>query len=596
VGLDGKSEASVSIESTMDVLNSCDPCLLDSIDRQANRPIADQDGQEEAIAHASDSVAPELLNSELLLQDQLKLLRQQQNWAAIYELLNPFYETKPWFQQQHRLLSNLGYACLRLSEAKFPVDPIARSQARRQRTCYQAKARRIFERCIALDASNAFHLSRLGLIYYRQAIEQHQHCRQKDCRQEDYRQEGWIAAEQAVKYLDQAIVIGGARVKDLHRKGHLLTKILGNPFVPCPDLDRQSHSNRLRSNRQLGILTLQQATQRWESLRETIPAEATEKRSSHFEYIQAYYQLGLTYLDQVPDPWSPEVFALKLRIEDPGMTGAAYIPAHLDGLAKACHAFFQCFYYDRPFASLQDDTNQNWVSHHLQAVDKLYALGKVEFAQYCLLSGYCQKDNPKADQRRTIAQKHLEQALTTDWQPDRPPASKIHIAERLARLYISQGEYQGAIDLIRNYGETVLSETGLSETGLQNPSSERHHYILYTLALALLLDQQYTAAEQLLHPLTAATSSSPSSHIWKAYFLRACIAWQQHQWIAAEQWIDRAEPHMKRDHDILLILRGLISEQQGAIDRYRQYLREAQQIQAYRVVVNALLAAEDAVA
>ena len=206
-----------------------------------------------------------------------------------------------------------------------------------------------------------------------------------------------------------------------------------------------------------------------------------------------------------------------------------------------------------------------------EGVDKLYSIGKFFFAQYWILSGYGLKETADAIEAREIAERYLQAALTCQYSPQKANQHKAFIAERLARVCISKGEYEQSTSIIADNTQNLK---------YADP------YVLHTHALGLLKCKRIAQARK---SLDRAAKSNRNQEPWLTHFLTGCAYLEENQIEYAQKQLDvahqKAEQVGKKTVDSLLIAKAFIEYKSGNESEALNFLKEAQRLNPNRVSI-----------
>jgi hypothetical protein len=266
------------------------------------------------------------------------------------------------------ILNDIGFAYGKLAEVS--VHEIPRNRRDREsflttKSQYCNGAKRLRERCLELEPNNLTYLSNLAYFHYRNASELKQPKGRRDGNKKG-------EAEIAIEYYNQLLAIAPNRIKDLYRKGYMLTEIL-------PETCWRNGSIQLVNQKRLeGVKSLQKAIQVWESLDFDNLENKTERDRCRKEYVKSLYNSGSAYYEMIINKWDEAIFALGLRKIVNGEDRTNYYPPDLENANNAWQYFHKCWEADRPDGTVATITTTG----ACEGVDKLYSLGKVAFAQY----------------------------------------------------------------------------------------------------------------------------------------------------------------------------------------------------------------------
>ncbi|MCF2148109.1 hypothetical protein IQ276_017090 [Desmonostoc muscorum LEGE 12446] len=510
---------------------------------------------------------------------QILDMKNCDDWLGIYNLFAPLEnlaQNHPDIWNNVEISNEIGFASGKLAEtSSIPPDIFNNQERKKTFLNQQAKYRRVTEnirkRCVELAPENPGYWSSLAYLYYQNVQELKQ---PKGRRDGNIREE----AETSIKYYEQALSIDNNRIADLYRKGYLLAQILPDQILFGKNKDNSENIFDLaRQKRKEGITSLLKAIEIWESLNSTDEIQHEKRKRYRKEYIKSFYCTGRAYYDQIRKDWDVTVYALRLQKGISESDTISYSPQDWDCANKAWFYFYHCWLTDQQDSRQMPDEWQvnttNTTNDGIDGVYKLYWLGKVSFAQYWILSGYGQKDTPEVIKYRDRAAKYLNAALNFSWSPENQRQNKKFIAELLARLYISQGDYIQAINVINDNCGTFLDD-----------------YIAHTLSLALILNNESYEAQKILERCSL---SQRNRVIWESHFLIGCSHLSNGNFEQANQAFQKADEQARRQGkktiDSLLIGRSFVAYKFHKKEEAIRYMKEANQINPYRVSVSRYL-------
>jgi len=492
---------------------------------------------------------------------------QRNDWLSIYKKFDPIADLRQKFPevwQDDETLSTIGFACGKLAETSgFPKEIWKDEQKKKdflhQQARYRKETEMLRKRCIELSPKNASYLSNLAYFHYQNV---HELTQPRGRRDGNLRQE----IDQALDYVDQTLAIDPNRLNDLYRKGYLLVDILPKQILFGPPTGEEDERPALANKtRMQGIETLQRVVNIWEGL----PEDHYDKKRRRKEYIKALYHLGQSYCELIRNVWDEAIYVLSLK--DGVSTKPGHIPADWTNANKAWEYLHKCWQLDGTAGNVPAETALNKTSPvgAVEGVFRLYWLGKVAFVQYWITSGYGQQDIPESIPYRDKAEKFLQAALELSWSPEAQNQRKDFIAELLARLYISQGQYDKAVGVIERH------------TG-----QKRDAYIEHTLALALIKQEKYSRAQQILQ---SALENRSNKDLWTAHLLKGCSYMEEGKLDQARSEFEEAKKLGKSNVDSLLIGLAFISYKSQDRPKAIEYLQEAQAINRYRLAIQTRL-------
>ena len=383
--------------------------------------------------------------------------------------------------------------------------------------------------------------------------------------------------ESFITAVDEALKLNPKRVNDLYRKGRILTDDLPDQILWSKSYedygDFAEKSKQVNEIREEGIQTLLSAKKVWENLSYDSKKEEYWKNSYRKDYIKSLYTLGKAYYDKIKEDWDASVFALNLRDDIPTDQQVGIDQADMENIEQAIQMIRQCCRADCPNHLQAGSSNLEKIASHNgveEGVDKLYSVGKFFFAKYWILSGYGLKETGDAIEARKIAERYLQAALKCNYSPQKARQDKLFIAERLARVFISKGEYDQAVSIIAENTETLM---------LKNVQP----YVLHTSALGLLKSGLIAQVQKFLD---VAAKSKAKKDPWLTYFLKGCAYLEADQIEDAQKQLDiahqEAERVGKKTVDSLLIAKAFVAYKSENVSEALKFLEEAQKLNPNR--------------
>lgn len=521
---------------------------------------------------STEQAAAILKSSSSPLKNELEAMMRQNNWQGIYQRFAPIEriaERHPEVWNDPKILGTVGFACSKLSEVSTIPSEIFRDEREKkkfldQQARYRREAENLFKRCIELESDNTIHWSALGYLYYRSVMELTQ---PKGRRDSDIREE----TKKALEYLDKTLSLDPSRVTDLYRKGRLLAEILPDQIIfgfgkqkwPDPKERRKVAFQHL----QQGLECFLQAIQSWEGL----PSSEEDKRKRwRKEYIKCLYHAGCAYHALVPGDWDElDIILDTCEAFAPEIDQVSYRAADLKNVDLAWQYLYKCWSIDREGALIEGvPTAKNTPAEGAEdGVYKLYWLGKVSFTRYWILSGYGVRETSEAVKSRDQAEQLLLAALKLPWPREKQKQHKEFVAERLARVYISKGEHEKAVQVIQAH--------------TRKPPEP---YIAHTWAIALMKLGRYAEAQ---HILAQAIKARGNKEPWTTRFLIGCALLEQGQYDEAHGGFEAAAREAakqgKENFDGALIGQAFVAYKRGNLPEAIALLEEATQLNPYRV-------------
>lgn len=514
-----------------------------------------------------------------ILIEQLKKLKLKNDWLGIYRKFRPITELpqNDLIWGNSKILSDIGFACAKLAETGSREILAIRDQNHKdnflkQQAEYRKHTMLIRKRCIEITPRNAGYRSDLAYTYYQNINELTQPRGRRDG---NLRKE----IENFLETVDKTLNLQPNRVQDLYRKGRILTNILPNQILFSKSYedygDFTSKSKKANKLREEGIQTLSDAKKIWEGLTSKSLSDKHRK-----EYIRSLYVLSQAFYDKIKQDWDESVFALNLRDDVPSDKQVVINKTDERSIKQAIEIIKQCCKTDCPPELRQSvkDKQQNLeklASYNgiEEGTYKLYSIGKLFLAKYWILSGYGLKETCDAIEAREIAERYLKAALKCQWSPQRTNQHKLFIAERLARIFISKGDYNNAISIIKEHTQKLKLEHADS-------------YVLHTCALALLKSERILTSQKVLD---VAAKSKRNRDIGSTRFLTGCTYLEENQIEDAKKQFDFAHQNAsrigKKNIDSILIGKAFIVYKSGDVPKALRLLEEAKRLNPNRISI-----------
>lgn len=514
---------------------------------------------------------------DITLISEIKKLQKKNDWQGIYSHFKSMEEVKnnKLIRNNETILNGLSFAAAKLSETyinlrfSFKTDK-ERNEFMAGQKKYREETVMLRKRLIELNPKNASYYSNLGYSYYQFA---------RELMMPGGRRDGKIMedAKSAIEYIEKALKLDPQRVTDHYRKGQILTVIMppqilfGGKNSPGEEAVKES-----REKIHEGIKAFKNIEEVWEIL--PLLEDKMIKRY-HKEYVKSLYDTARAYGDLAGDCWDITQYLLPLKFdeysedtsdntrEDTSKVTDRYIQEKIDHLDNAIHYIEKCAaadnteYADKfpppPVVSLCRYNGISDGSH------KLYSIGKFYFQKYLLLTQCDERYLPEAEMYRKSAEDFLSAALRFIPKPENTRQNKSYIAEKLARVYISKGEYSRAIEILKRY---MNERTG--------------YYIRYTYSTACVLAGKYDEAE--IQTKSALKNERSNFEIWLGYFLLYVKNLKENN-------IKESEKYLKQSMDIcnktgkkspvsLLIGQAYISQKKGEMKEAVRIMRAAEAI------------------
>ena len=512
------------------------------------------------------------------LREQLKALKSKHDWLGIYRTFQPITQLPQndsiWNDSQ--ILSDIGFACAKLAETG-PKELLSfrnenhKNDFLQQQAEYRKHAMLTRKRCIEIAPRKAGYRSDLAYTYYQNINELTQPRGRRDG---NLRKE----IENFLETVNKTLDLQPNRVQDLYRKGRILTDVLPKQILWSRSYedygDFTEKSKRANELCEQGIQTLLTAKKLWESLWD----ESLRKRHRK-DYIKSLYLLTQTYYDKIKD-WDESVFTLNLRDDVLPDQQIMINKNDMQNVNQAIQIINECCKTDCPpklrqHVKQQEQNLEDLASHNgvVEGVYKLYSIGKFFFAKYWILSGYGLKEITESIEARETAERYLQAALKCEWSPQRSNQDKRFIVERLARVFISKGEYERAISI-------------LAENTLNLDMKNADPYLLHTLAIALLKSGKIAQTQKFLGP---AVNSRRNTQPWLTHFLKGCAYLEADEIELAQEQFEIshnvAEKLGKKHIDSLLIAKAFVEYKSNNVQEALKLLEEARKLNPKRVSI-----------
>lgn len=181
-----------------------------------------------------------LLKNGKLFSD-ISFYEEKNNWDAIYKMLESFMPVENsvlWDNAE--ALNRFSFATAKLSECtenlkrKFPNKENSKEFLKKKKY-FRVLTIKLRKRCIELSPENASYYSNLAYTFYQSVNE---------LNTPNGRRDGNLIkdAEQALFYLDKALMLDSTRISDKYRKAILLSEILPNHTLYKPSKENQNDS------------------------------------------------------------------------------------------------------------------------------------------------------------------------------------------------------------------------------------------------------------------------------------------------------------------------------------------------------------------
>lgn len=412
-------------------------------------------------------------------------------WEAILNFFGPIDQLEkdhPNVWGDDSIISKIGFAASKYCAAGTISRELKGNNKKlgeflNERLVCRNQAETLFKRCIELDGFNARYYSSIGYLYYQNVME---------LTMPNGRRDGNVIEEinKAIMYFEQALKYDNKRIKDYYRKGYLLVSKLPEQLkFGTRDSDSERKDIDLKQNMLEGINCLDKVIELWQSLDDNETKDKKEKDRCFKEYIKALYNRGKAFDDMFYNYWN-EVFYKTLIYDKENMfEGTINInKKYVEYLKESKCSFEKCWTIEYPTEQGLDnieiaEVNKlcgTWIE---EASDKLYRLGIIYLNIYWTI-----KDDKRYSQDKI--DDYLEKAINLfikakSVKISNNPMLKIkYISEKLARAYITKGDYSEAIKVLKNIKLGPVDQ-----------------YIINTLALAYYLMKEYDNCIKILEPI-----------------------------------------------------------------------------------------------
>lgn len=449
-----------------------------------------------------DKEAFDRMTDDETLLHKIKILKKKNDWQAIYNLIGEVenVKKKELLWNNAVLLDGLSFAAAKLSETYINIKRSFKTETERNDFLLKQKKYRedtieLRKRCIELDPEKPSYYSNLGYSHYQFTRELLMPGGRRDGKIKD-------EADKAIDYIDKALSLDPQRVTDLYRKGLILSSILPQQILfGGKNLPGENAIKESKAKIKEGIECLKLV----ESARQILPV-LEDKMTKRYEkdYIKSLYVMARAYEELAGDEWDMTQYLLPLKTENGKASLDTYKEERLGYLDKALECMEKCSAADNddfkdkfPLPPVHLLCRYNGV---IDGTYKLYSMGKYLFQKYLILTACDESYFPEAEMYRIDAEKYFKAALKFTPKPENAAMSKAYIAEKYARVLISKGEYEKAVQLLEKYVEKNVQ-----------------YYIRYTYSAACTLSGKYSDAEK--QTLNAMKNERSNFEMWLGYFL-----------------------------------------------------------------------------
>jgi len=506
---------------------------------------------------------------------KVKELMKKNDWNGIYKIFTPISELskRDYLWNNDQLLNALSFAAAKLSETYTNLKFSFRSDDERKKYLagqkkYREETIMLRKRCIELNPDKAAYYSNLGYSYYQFT---------RELTLPGGRRDGNILedSKKAIEYIDKALELDPQRVTDLYRKGQILSSVMPPQILfggkNSPGVEAVQEANQKIAD---GIECFKKVEQVWDIL--PVLEDKMIKRY-HKEYVKSMYDAARAYSDLEGDSWNITQYLLPMKYEqNENENSSGNYPDKIEK-EKLAYLDEAIAYMDKCSAADNSDLNAKFplpansvlakYNGVCDGAHKLYSFGKYYFQKYLIMTGCDEHQEPEAEHYRKKAEEFFKSALRFQGKPENARQSKAYIAEKLARVYISKGEYEIAIKTLSGY---MNDRTG--------------YYIRYTYSTACLLAGKFEEAGA--QSAAAMKNERSNLEMWLGHFLIYVINMKEGRTEEAEKALKRAkeicERSGKKCPGSLMIGQAYINYKKGDMGSAINCLREAEKINPNR--------------
>ena len=499
---------------------------------------------------------------------RIKTLMQKNDWLGIYNIFTPLEDlkNKKYLWSNDKLLNSLSFAAAKLSETyinlKFSFkDDIERKEHLKKQKKYREETLMLRKRCIELRPDNPAYYSNLAYSHYQFV---------RELMLPGGRRDGNIIdeANSGIEYIDKALTLDPQRIPDLYRKGLLLSGVLPKMIMFAgKNTPGEPAIKEAEKKIKEGIECFAKIEEAWQIL--PLLEDKMTKRYQK-EYIKSLYNTAKAYDDLAGDVWNITQYLLPMKYDERNYEGKIekekneYLDKAISYMEK-CAAIDNKDFRDKfPAPEAITLARYNGVC---EGPHKLYSFGKYYFQKYLILTDCDENQKPEAEMYRNKAEEFFTAAMRFPSSPANARQSKAYIAEKLARVYISKGEYEKAIETLKKFMK-----------------DRTDYYIRYTYATACLLSGKYEEAGRQTE--SAMKFEKSNLEMWLGYFLMYVKFMKEGKPEEAEKNLKLSSENCrktgKKRPESLLIGQAYISYKKGDREAAVGHLRKAREINPYR--------------
>lgn len=389
------------------------------------------------------------------ISEEISSLRKDNQWSAICAMFEPLDRLEQ--KNPHDIwnsdgdLYELAYACSKMGELQTEKRRDSYHLSTIQK--YREVSIRFYKRCEELSPDDFRYPSALGYRYYKNVIE---------LTQQKGRRDG-NADEEIQRALDCYVRVLALRpnsVKDLYRTAKVLEiKLTRYQYAKHRSWSSEELSERDKLYDQI-VDFAQRAVNAYHALPEN--SRSFNKK----EYVKALYTMVCNLLERI-NLREKEYFRARIFDEPVSVSfdpNSSSTKKAMQGLVRAREAMEECCkaelkdFFEKPLEDNDWTTiSEKWV---YSATIKHYRLGIVYLTMFYIK--VVNADERNREELRSNAEKYLRQAgrIGDELRARGPGAPHTgYIKEKLAWLYVLNGDYEQAVRLLRNVRESYAKNT-----------------------------------------------------------------------------------------------------------------------------------------
>ncbi|SHF11968.1 hypothetical protein [Caloramator proteoclasticus] len=374
-------------------------------------------------------------------------LKRENDWEGLYNTLGSLEEARnseKWNDAEY--LSEVAFAATQLGflgkiDKKILKDKEKRKEPLEKLAEYRETAEILYKRCIEIDKDNEVrYLDGLGFIKYQYVLD----CLNYRADNSQNIKESFFEAE---RYYKEVLKIDESRIKNLYRLGYLYVDKSKMVFRNQEDNNQNVDLNKnyVIKYQKEGVEYLLSAIKVYEAMKDEY-----ERKKFRNEYLKSYYTLGSYYADKVKLDFNK----FRNLVNGNENISSNY---YKDNIKKAYTYLSKCFelqygegvesIFNENFEYKIRETYKNWTN---EPIEVLYWFGITYMGMYICNRG----TNVSREEQQKYVQRSkacFEYAIKLNWVEVNKKTPKNYIEEKLARLYILNGEYDKAVKLLEKY-------------------------------------------------------------------------------------------------------------------------------------------------